>query len=81
MSIMLKSHRDSRAKADDAGRRFVREDQMLGDIGFYVPYDHMESWAAHLSLTEILALYAPVEKREDRAAPTRKPQKKSGTNE
>jgi len=63
------------------GRRFVSEEQKLGDIGFYVPYEDCSGWAAHLSITEILQLYKPAEERSDRAVPTRKGDVKTGTGE
>jgi hypothetical protein len=64
-----------------AGRKFSEVDQKLGAIGFFVPYDDFSGWAVELAVSEIISAYAPVEKRVDRAAPTRKEIKKTGTEE
>ena len=64
-----------------AGRKFSEVDQKLGAIGFFVPYDDFSGWAVQYWQCQIINLYAPVEKRVDRAAPTRKEIKKTGTEE
>ena len=64
-----------------AGRKFAADDQKLGAIGFFVAYDDFKGWAVELTLSEIISAYLPVEKREDRAAPTRKKIGKTGTEE
>jgi hypothetical protein len=64
------------------GRRFSEDDQKLGAIGLFVPYKDYSGWAVELALPEIFAAYTPVEKREDRAAPSRKAAPgKTGTEE
>lgn len=63
------------------GRRFNKDDQNLGTLGFFVAYKDYSGWAVQLALAEILAAYVPVEKREDRAAPLRKTASKTGTEE
>jgi hypothetical protein len=65
------------------GRKFTEGDQKLGAMGFFVAYKDYSGWAAQLAVSEILAAYKPaaVEERDDRAAPTRKPIKKSGAEE
>lgn len=51
------------------GFKFDDESQKLGTLGFFVPnYDYTD-WIVNLSLTELLAAYKPVTKREDRAIP------------
>jgi hypothetical protein len=65
-----------------AGRKFTEDEQKLGALGLFVPYDDCCSgWAAQLSVSEIIAAYAPAEKREDRAMPTRRRVGKTGTQE
>jgi hypothetical protein len=61
------------------GRKFSADDQALGAIGFFVAYDNFKGWAVELSLSEIIASYVPVEKRDDRVIPIRKPKPKTGT--
>jgi hypothetical protein len=63
------------------GRKFNDEDQKLGGIGFFVPYDDYSGWAAQLAFHEFIAAYKPEEEREDRAAPTPKKIAKTGTEE
>jgi hypothetical protein len=54
------------------GKRFNEAEQKLGALGLFIPYEDYSGWAAQLAMPEILAAYAPAEKREDRAAPIRK---------
>ncbi len=54
------------------GKRFIEAEQKLGALGLFIPYEDYSDWAAQLAMPEILAAYAPAEKREDRAAPIRK---------
>jgi hypothetical protein len=54
------------------GQRFSEADQKLGELGFFIAYKDYSGWAVQLAMPEILAAYAPAEKREDRAAPIRK---------
>jgi hypothetical protein len=63
------------------GRKFAADDQKLGAIGFFVAYDDFKGWAVELSLSEIIAAYAPIEKRDDRVVPIRKRTPKTGTEE
>jgi hypothetical protein len=63
------------------GRRFNEEEQKLGALGLFIPYDDCSGWAAQFAVSEIIAAYAPAEKREDRAAPTRRKIDKTGTGE
>jgi hypothetical protein len=66
-----------------AGVKFTVEDQSLGSIGFYVPYDDFRDWAVQLTFTEIVAAYKPAEKREDRVKPALRVHKikKTGSEE
>lgn len=61
------------------GRKFSADDQKLGAIGFFVAYDDFKGWAVELSLSEIIAAYAPIQKRDDRVIPIRKRNPKTGT--
>jgi hypothetical protein len=61
------------------GKKFSEDDQKLGAIGFFVPYENYDGWAVEISLSEIISAYAPTEKREDRVQPIRKQGKKTGT--
>jgi hypothetical protein len=63
------------------GRAFTAAQQMLGAIGFFVPYRDYSGWAVELPLLEIISAYKPQDKREDRAAPKRKKIGKTGTEE
>jgi hypothetical protein len=63
------------------GKRFSEDEQKLGALGLYIPYRDYSDWAVRLAIPEILAAYAPAEKREDRAAPTRKTAAQTGTTE
>ncbi len=51
------------------GCTFDKDSQRLGALGFYVPHHDYSGWIVNLSLTEILAAYEPIQKREDRALP------------
>lgn len=63
------------------GRKFSKDDQQLGAIGFFVPYRDYRGWAVGLPLVEIMSAYKPVAEREDRAAPIRRKIGKTGTEE
>jgi hypothetical protein len=63
------------------GRRFTAEEQTLGALGFFIPYEDCSGWAAQFAVSEIIAAYAPAEEREDRATPIRKKIDKTGTGE
>jgi hypothetical protein len=63
------------------GRRFTKEDQQLGAIGFFVPYRDYRGWAVGLPLQEIMSAYKPADAREDRATGTRRKIGKTGTAE
>lgn len=52
------------------GYKFEASAQRLGALGFYVPFPDYSGWVVNLSLTEILAGYKPVARREDKALPT-----------
>ena len=63
------------------GKNFVEDDQSLGSIGLYIPYDDFSSWAVQLTFAEIIAAYKIEEKREDRVKPSLRVQeiKKTGS--
>jgi hypothetical protein len=63
------------------GRKFTSDEQRLGALGFFVPYEDCSGWAAQFAASEIVAACAPEEKREDRAAPIRKRIDKTGSEE
>ncbi len=65
------------------GGKFDEEQQSLGSIGFYVPYDDFKDWAVELTFAEIMAAYKVEEKREDRVKPALRVQKvtKTGSEE
>jgi hypothetical protein len=61
------------------GDKFNAEDQSLGSIGFYVPYDDFKDWAVNLTIAEIVAAYKPIEQREDRVKPALRVQESQKT--
>jgi len=65
------------------GWDFTEDQQSLGSIGFYVPFDDFKDWAVELTFAEIVAAYKPGEVREDRVKPALRPQeiKKTGSEE
>jgi hypothetical protein len=60
------------------GQRFNENEQKLGALGLFIAYKDYSGWAVELATQEILAAYAPTEKREDRAEPIRKTGTKTG---